>query len=62
MTNDCKNIRDHVDSFKCLNNFKGFKVLALNIRSLLPKIDILRLELLDVKFDALILNETWTLS
>lgn len=59
MVRNAKNLSDHIDSFRCLNKFKGFKVMALNIRSLLPKIDILRLELYDVKFDALVLNETW---
>lgn len=42
-----------------LNAFKGFKVLSLNVRSLLPKINILRLDLGDIHFDVLALSETW---
>lgn len=54
-----KNISDHILNLSSVNEVKGFKIVALNIRSLLPKIDLIRLELKDVKLDALVFNETW---
>lgn len=56
---EIKNISDHLNSFSCMNGFKGFKIMGLNIRSLLPKMDVLRLELSEVGIDAIVLNEVW---
>ena len=45
-------------SLKEMHNLKGFKIIHLNIRSLMPKIDSVRLDLLH-DLDMLCLSETW---
>lgn len=50
---------NHLDNISILNEIKGFKVLSLNIRSLLPKIDLLRCDLTNLSFDVLSLTESW---
>ena len=42
-----------------LNLLKGFKVVHLNVRSLLKKVDQIRLLLQDVTLDAFTISETW---
>lgn len=59
MVNDYQGHQNKILSVKELNNIKGFKMLSLNIRSLLPKVNMLRVDLHDVNFHALCLNETW---
>lgn len=44
---------------KDLNNLKGTKILSLNLRSLLPKINMLHNDLVDVRFDAFAICESW---
>lgn len=53
------NYRLSLDKLTDLNDYKGVKLLALNVRSLLSKIDMLRIELFKVAFDFLVINETW---
>lgn len=48
-----------LDSIDDLNKFKGFKLISLNIRSLLPKINLLRLDMVNTDVDVFTLNETW---
>lgn len=42
-----------------LNNIKGFKLLSLNVCSLIPKINVIRSDLHSVNYHILCLNETW---
>ena len=42
-----------------LGNAKGVKILHLNVRSVLPKIDQLRALFSDSKLDIVTLSETW---
>lgn len=48
-----------LESIDELTNFKGFKIISLNVRSLLPKINLLQLDLASVDIDVFSLNETW---
>lgn len=48
-----------LNSIENLNRFKGFKLIILNVRSLLPKINILRLDLANTNVDVFAINETW---
>ena len=51
--------KNHISSFKDLSQRKGVKIVHLNIRSLLPKIDQLRQILVEAKIDIITLSETW---
>lgn len=42
-----------------LNKFKGCKILSLNVQSLLLKINLLRNDLVDIRFDVLAVCESW---
>ena len=42
-----------------LQHVKGLKIIHMNIRSLLPKIDQIRTLLINSKIDIIILSETW---
>lgn len=42
-----------------LNGLKGLQIVHINIRSLLSKIDTLRIDLLESKIDVLCLTESW---
>lgn len=42
-----------------LIKFKGCKILSLNTRSLLPKINLLRTDLVNIRFDVLAICESW---
>ena len=48
-----------IQNFKELNDAKGLKMVHLNIRSLLPKIDQLRLALQNSKIQVVTFSETW---
>lgn len=50
---------NHLENILKLNEIKGFKVLSLNIRSVLPKINLLRCDFSDVSFDVFSLSESW---
>ena len=50
---------DKIDSFSDLNDAKGFKLAHLNIRSLVKKVDQIRLLLNDSDIDLLSISETW---
>lgn len=54
-----KNLKAELSNLKDLNCFKGVKILSLKLRSLLPKINLLRSDLVDVDFDVLAICETW---
>lgn len=57
--NSSRNHNHELGYITDLNKFKGFKLINLNIRSLLPKINLLRLDLIDTDIDVFTLNETW---
>ena len=46
-------------SFDSLNMLKGFKIAHINVRSLLKKMDQIRLLLQDVKLDVFTVSESW---
>lgn len=55
---------DHLNTYDLksienLKRFKGFKLISLNVRSLLPKINILRLDMVNTDADVFTLSETW---
>lgn len=50
---------DLLNNFSELNKLNGLKVISLNIRSLLPKINILRTDLQDLGIDFVTLSKTW---
>ena len=50
---------DSIHNFHCLNKAKGVKIVHLNIRSLLKKVDQLRLILVGSTIDIITLSETW---
>ena len=50
---------DSRNDFDSLKNLKGFKVVHLNIRSIVKKIDQIRLLLQDTPTDILTVSETW---
>lgn len=50
---------NHLSSPRDLNDIKGIKLLTLNARSLLPKIDILRVDFNNVDIDILCITESW---
>lgn len=54
-----KNLNIELPKLSDLNNFKGFKTVSLNVRSLLPKINLLRTDLADTKFDVFAVCESW---
>lgn len=54
-----KQLRLELSDLNGLNKFKGVKILSLNIRSLLAKINLLRTDLYGINFDALAICETW---
>ena len=50
---------DSIDSFDKLSRAKGFKMAHLNVRSIVKKIDQLRILLQDSNIDVLTISETW---
>ena len=48
-----------VSTFSELDKQKGFKLVHLNVRSLLKKIDQVRVMLADLKLDVVTISETW---
>lgn len=48
-----------LDNFSDLSKLSGLKVVSLNIRSLLSKINILRSDLQGLNIDFIALSETW---
>ena len=48
-----------VDSFDDLTKLKGFKIVHLNVRSIVKKIDQLRVLLSNSKLDVITISETW---
>ena len=48
-----------IENFADLSNAKGFKIVHLNVCSIVKKIDQLRLLLADSKIDILTVSETW---
>ena len=50
---------DKINSIGTLNKTKGFKILHVNVRSLLKKIDQFRMMLADVDLDVKSISETW---
>ena len=50
---------DKLTTFDELNAIKGIKMTHLNVRSIVKKIDQLRVLLYDSKIDVLTFSETW---
>ena len=48
-----------INDFAELSAFKGFKLAHLNVRSLLKKVDQLRMYMINTKIDVLTISETW---
>lgn len=48
-----------MDTYKDLNAYKGFKIISINIRSLLPKFHQFLLELDDCELDVICICESW---
>lgn len=46
-------------SYNDLNSFKGFKIMSINIRSLVPKFNQFLLELGECELDIICINESW---
>ena len=55
----CKEIRPYVNFAKKISNCKGLSIAHLNVRSLLPKINQIRMFLCITKIDMLCINEAW---
>ena len=58
MDNNKKNICKEL-SLNEMHDLKGFKIIHLNIRSLMQEIDSVRLDILQHDLDILCLSETW---
>lgn len=56
---NCHNESKKISYIRDSNDIKGFKLIPLNVRSLLPKVNLLRADLHDVSFHVLCINETW---
>ena len=50
---------NNIRHFQALSETKGLKIVHLNARSILPKIDQLRLTLEDSRIDIITMSETW---
>lgn len=59
MTSEYGGHNNHLSCLQDLSNIKGLKILTLNIPSLLPKIDILRVDFDSINFHILVLTESW---
>lgn len=59
MINEYDRHNNYLSCLQDLDNIRGSKFLTLNIRSLLSKLDTIRIDFCDVDLDVLSLTESW---